>query len=75
MTQHDLGKALKGLYAGGVTFLGMLSTILVGNETVSDVTQGQWVTMLLFSLTAIGGAFGLAGWSGPRINGASKDGP
>jgi hypothetical protein len=70
MTVEGLGKALKALYAALVSFMGMLSTILVGDTRFGQVTQGQWVSIALFSLVAGGGVYGLAGWSGPKINGA-----
>jgi hypothetical protein len=58
-------KALKALYAGVVTFVGQLTTVLTGSAGVSDVTQGQWASIGLFTLVSVGGVFGLAGWSGP----------
>jgi hypothetical protein len=69
VTQATAGKALKALYAGAVSLLGMLSTILVGDTTLGQVTQGQWVSVILFALVAGGGVYGLAGWTGPKING------
>lgn len=69
--QKNSGKILKGLYSAAVACLGMLSTILVGKASFGDVTSGQWVTIMLFSLTAFGGTFGLSAWAGPT-NGAGK---
>ena len=74
MTQQTLSKVLKAVYSGAVAFLGMLSVILVGNTSFGDMTAGQWVTVSLFALTAAGGTFGLAGWSGPPSNGGSAKG-
>jgi hypothetical protein len=71
MTQQLAGRILKAIYSGAISFLGMLSTILTGPAHFSDVTDGQWTTILLFTLVAVGGTFGLAGWSGPSVNGGS----
>lgn len=68
MTQTLLSKILKALYSAAVAFLGMLTMVLVGSTTFSDITDGQWVAAVLFALTAAGGTFGLAGWSGPKVN-------
>jgi hypothetical protein len=73
VTQRDLGKTLKALYSGTMAFLGGLATALPGTSHISDLTAQQWVTLLAFTLGAIGGTFGLAGWSGPRVNGAPPD--
>lgn len=73
--QTLLGKALKAAYSGGMAFLGGLATVLTGTVHISDLTAGQWVTISAFTLGAIGGTFGLAGWSGPRVNGVKPDGP
>ena len=74
MSQQLAGKILKALYSAAVAFLGMLTMVLVGSATFSDITDGQWVAAILFALTAAGGTFGLAGWSGPKVNGADKVG-
>lgn len=71
MSQKTAGKILKGIYSAAIAALGMLSTILVGKASFGDVTSGQWVTILLFSLTAFGGTFGLSAWAGPT-NGSGK---
>lgn len=47
------------LYSGLVGLLGSLATVLVGNVTVGQMTQGQWVVAALTGLTAAGGALGL----------------
>lgn len=72
--QKLAGQILKAAYSGTVACLGMLSTLLTGDATFSSITDGQWVSIALFTLAAIGGTFGLSGWSGPKINGASQDG-
>lgn len=72
--QKTAGKLLKAAYAGLLTFLSGLSTLLVGSTTFAAVTDGQWVTLSAWTLAAIGSVYGLAGWAGPRINGASSSG-
>lgn len=69
MSKVTLSKALKGLYAAAVSVLGTLTTLLVGSATFSSLTDGQWVSLVLFGLVSFGGVFGLAGWSGPSIEG------
>lgn len=67
MSQVVVGKLLKGLFSGGVAFLGTLGTALSGHEGFTAVTAQQWVWIALATLSAIGGTYGLAGWSGPGI--------
>ena len=77
MTQNVVGKALKAAYSGAMACLGSLAVVLVGNTHFSDLTDGQWVTIGCFTLGAIGGTYGLAGWAGPTIpsSGPSSSGP
>ena len=72
MSQRTVGKALKATYAGVVTFLGQLVTVLTGSTTVDKLTQGQWSSIVLFTVVAVGGVYGLAGWTGPRVNGGQQ---
>jgi len=72
MSQRTAGKILKAAYAGALTLLSGLSTVLVGSTTFTQISDGQWVTLLSWTLAAIGSVFGLAGWAGPRINGSSS---
>ena len=52
--------AAKAIYAGAVVFLGSVSAILVGDVSgFSDINDGQWVTIALAVLVAVGGVFGL----------------
>lgn len=67
--QAVTGKILKALFALIISLLGSLSTVLTGNTTFEQITDGQWTTVGLFALTAFGAVFGLAGWSGPVTNG------
>ena len=57
----NLAYAAKALYAGAVTFLGAVGAILVGSDTIgfSDITSGQWITIALATLVALGGVLGL----------------
>lgn len=71
MSEKNLSKLLKAVYAGVVTFLGQLTTVLVGQTTIEQVTQGQWSNIALWTVVAAGGVFGLAGWSGPHLNNSS----
>ena len=59
--KSNLAYAAKAIYAGGVTALGAVAAILVGSDQLGfgDITSGQWVTIALATLIAIGGVFGL----------------
>lgn len=52
-------KALKAWYAGAVAGLGALATVLVGDAGFEDVTDGQWVMIVLAALVSGGGVYGL----------------
>jgi len=69
LSQTVLSKLLKALYSAAIAVLGSLATVLSGDATFADLKDGQWVTIILAGLVAFGGTFGLAGWSGPRVNG------
>ena len=56
--------AAKAIFAGAVAFLGGVAAILVGDATFGDVTAGQWVTIALATVIAVGGVFGLS--NGPK---------
>lgn len=49
----------KAIYATVVAALGSLATVLVGDSGFGDVTDGQWVTVVLVGLVAGGGVFGI----------------
>lgn len=51
--------ALKAFYGSAVAFLGGLGAVLVGNESISDVTTAQWVTISLATVVAWGAIFGV----------------
>ena len=77
VSQKVMGKALKAAYSGAMACLGSLAVVLVGNTRFADLTDGQWVTIAAFTLGAIGGTYGLAGWAGPTMTsgGSSSSGP
>lgn len=45
----------KAIYAGVVAALFALGVVLVGDMSFADVTDGQWVTIVLAGLTTGGG--------------------
>lgn len=54
-----LARSLEALYAGIVAALAALATVLVGDVGFTDVTDGQWVTIVLAALVSGGGVFGI----------------
>ena len=52
-------KYAKAIYAFVVAGLGSLAAVLVGDVSFGDVTDGQWVTVVLAALVAGGGVFGI----------------
>ncbi len=58
--------AAKAVFAGTTTALGSVAVLLIGDTTLSAVTQGQWVTILLATVVAVGGVFGLSNAPNPR---------
>ena len=51
--------AAKAIYATAVAALGSLVTVLVGDTGFGDLTDGQWVSVILVGLVAGGGVYGL----------------
>lgn len=49
----------KAAFAGVLAFGGSLAAVMVGDVGFGDVTDGQWVTAILFGLVAAGGVFGI----------------
>lgn len=49
----------KAIYAALVAGLGALAAILVGDVGISDLSDGQWVTVVLSALVAGGGVAGI----------------
>jgi len=52
-------KAVKAIYATAVAALGSLVTVLVGDTGFGELTDGQWVSVVLVGLVAGGGVYGL----------------
>lgn len=53
-----VGKSLRSIFAGLVAFGTGLSAVLVGDVGMGDLSDGQWVTIGLGSLIALGGVWG-----------------
>ena len=56
---NQLGQITKALYAALAGGLGSLAAIMVGDVGFGDVTDGQWVSIVVVALAAGGGVFGL----------------
>lgn len=56
---HFIPQALKAFYAAAVAVLGGLAAVLVGDVGFTDLTTGQWVTIVFAGLIAFGGVYGL----------------
>jgi hypothetical protein len=52
-------KYAKAIYGGLVAGLGALATVMVDDASFGDVTDGQWVTIVLAVLVTGGGVAGL----------------
>jgi hypothetical protein len=50
---------LKAGYAFVLAGLGSIATVLVGDTTFGDVTDGQWVTAAVVAIAAAGGVYGI----------------
>lgn len=49
----------KAIYAFIVAGLGALAAVLVGDVGLGDLTDGQWVTIVLAAIVAGGGVLGI----------------
>lgn len=49
----------KAIYAAIVAGLGALAAVLVGDVGLGDLSDGQWVTVVLAALVAGGGVAGI----------------
>lgn len=49
----------KAIYAGVFALGASLVTVLVGDFSFGDVTDGQWVAVVLSGLGAFGGVYGI----------------
>jgi len=75
LNQHTVGKMLKAAYAGALTFISGLSTMLAGQLPIHAVSDGQWSLLGAWTLGAVGSVYGLASWPGPRFNGNGEPPP
>lgn len=51
--------AAKAVLAGLIAGVGSLSAVLVDNKSIGDVTDGQWVAIVLATLIALGAVYGV----------------
>ena len=54
-----VAQAAKAFYAALVAFLGAVATVLVGDASLGDLSDGQWITTALAALIAFGGVYRL----------------
>lgn len=54
---NRLGVIAKALLAALIAGLGALGAVLVDNKSVGDVTDGQWVAIVLATLVALGAVY------------------
>lgn len=52
-------QAAKAVFAFLVAGLGALASIMVGDVGFGDVTEGQWVAVVVTALVAGGGVYGI----------------
>lgn len=52
-------QSAKAIFAGLIAGLGSLSAVLVDEANISDLTDGQWVVVVLSTLVAFGGVYGI----------------
>jgi hypothetical protein len=57
--RNSLGQIAKAIYAALVAALSGLSAVLVGGDSLGQVTSGQWVSIALAALVAGGGVYGI----------------
>lgn len=58
MLDHLAGMA-KALLAAAISFLGAVSTALIDDKSLGQLTDGQWVTAVLAGLVALGAVYGV----------------
>lgn len=49
----------KAILAAIIAGLGALSTALVDDKSIGQITDGQWVTIVLATVVALGGVYGI----------------
>lgn len=52
-------QSAKAIFAGLVAGLGSLSAALVADKSLGDLTDGQWIVVVLAALVAFGGVYGI----------------
>lgn len=57
---------LKAAVAAVLTLLGQLALLVTGDESLGDVTDAEWIVVVLATLTTTAGVYGIK-------NGASAD--
>lgn len=55
----NLGQFGKAAYGGIVAALGTLAVVMVGDVGFADITDGQWVAVVLEGLVVAGGVYGI----------------
>jgi len=67
----NLGQFGKAAYGAVVSFIGTLTTVMIGDVGFGDVSDGQWLSAVLAGLIVAGGVYGI-----PYVPaGAPKDSP
>ena len=59
-----IDKIAKALIGAIVAGLGALAAVLVGDVGIDDVSAGQWVTIALATVTALGAVYGVPNAAG-----------
>jgi hypothetical protein len=54
-----IGTSLRAIFAGLVAFGTALTTVLVDDASIGDLTDGQWLIAALGALIAFGGVWGI----------------
>lgn len=54
-----VAKIAKAIFAALVAGLGSLAAVMVGDVGFANVSDGQWVTIVLAALVAGGGVYGI----------------
>lgn len=55
----NLAQFGKAAFGGLIAFGGALATVMVGDVSFGDVSDGQWVSAVLAGLVAAGGVYGI----------------
>jgi hypothetical protein len=55
----NLAQFGKAVFGGVVSFLGTLTTVMIGDVGFGDVSDGQWLSAVLAGLIVAGGVYGI----------------